>query len=237
MSAWMKLLIPLALGIVAAIVNFAVLKQSVSSREFVVARVPIESGQEITQDLLTTREVSGHAAAMLKSAVPAEGHESLVLGRRAGRHIEADDLLLWQDVNVPSELAPRPGEDALTISLDGVAVVPRLLIVGQEVTFIVNIEDDPTAVDPTQPLEAAARFEPIGPFRLLSIGPRLSRIADDDSGNDLDGGRNITIAIPATQGEKFDRMTQRLLDAISRSTYGQAAIRAMIIHSREDVTG
>jgi hypothetical protein len=65
--------------------------------------------------------------------------------------------------------------------------------------------------DIQKPLEPA-RFEVLGPFRLISVGERFKRPGNPQEEDRLDpGGNNVTIAVSAT----FDERTRRLLEVIN----------------------
>lgn len=221
MSNWIKLLLPLALGGIAAGVNWAIMNRIVAPETFVVANADVAAGEKLTEGMLSKRELSGEAAKLLQSAVPWKDVNTLVLNRRVARSLAKDDLLLWRDLEEPNELPLGEQEDALTLSLEGVAVVEQLLPIGKAVTFVIAKSQNETST----PEENADRFEKVGPFQLLSVGPRMTRIEDqDDAGS---GTRAITIAIPR---KPDDPMTPKLLNAISASEYGKSPIVAVIIH-------
>lgn len=65
--------------------------------------------------------------------------------------------------------------------------------------------------DIQKPLEPA-RFEVLGPFRLISVGERFKRPGNPQEEDRLDpGGNNVTIAVSAS----FDERTRRLLEVIN----------------------
>jgi hypothetical protein len=59
------------------------------------------------------------------------------------------------------------------------------------------------------PLEPA-KFEILGPFRLISVGERFKQAESPQEGEIDPGGNNVTIAVSA----KFDERTRRLLEII-----------------------
>lgn len=226
MTNWAKLLIPLTLGGIAAGINFAVMYHSIDPQEFIVAKQDLMAGEILIEELLQKQIISGEAAALMKSAIPWKEYQSLVAGRRLVRPLQKNDLLLWRDVASPEELELEPGEDAMAISLEGVAVVERFLPIGDYVTFVVATRPDFASESSV----SEDRFERVGPFRLLSAGPRMTRYSPDDTDAAI-SSRVVTIAIPG--GANLEDKTRRLLNALAQEHHGRSPLIAMIIHGAE----
>jgi hypothetical protein len=217
------------LGGGAALCNYWLVYVYTSPEEFICIIEDIAPG-EVILNKVQTQTLGGNVKSLLKVAVSGKDYESLLAGRRAARQLKKGDLLLWQDVIQPTELQPGLGEDGLSLSLDGVAVIPQLLLVGQRITFVVNppVRND-DLLSGRDSRTHSPEPELVGPFRLLSVGPRLNRTADDSDRSDP-AGRNITIAIPEAADGALDSSTRRLLLAIMGSDQDRSAIKAIILH-------
>jgi hypothetical protein len=231
MSIWLKLLIPVLLGGGAATCNYFLMFTYTNPKKFVSAKEDINSGDELLSKLEVV-DIPGRAQVLLKCAVTGDDYLSLLDGRRAARSLKKGDLLLWQDVVQPVELKPAPNEDALTLSLEGVAVIPQLLLVGQQITFVVKPAGDDVVVGPGSKPAGPREPELIGPFRLLSVGSRLNRVSADSERGDS-SGRTITVAIPATSEKFVDATTGRLLKSIIGNNRDQSLIKAIILRHPE----
>lgn len=231
MSIWLRLAIPIVLGSGAAACNYFLMYMYTNPQKFVSAKEDINAGEELLSKLEVV-DVPGHAQSLLKCAVSGDGYASLLGGVRASRQLRKGDLLLWQDVVQPVELKPSAGEDALTLSLEGVAVIPQLMNVGQQITFVVKPLSDEASVGSSSSSALSRGPERIGPFRLLSVGSRLNRVSNSTERGDS-FGKTITVAIPATSARDSDRNTNRLLKSIMGDSGDRSAIKAIILRGSE----
>jgi hypothetical protein len=236
MNNWLRLGIPVVLGLVAAGVNYTVMQHQVEPLKFLSVTRDVEPGETLAPEDLAEVTVSGEVATLAKAAIQAQDR-SLLMQRTVARRLKRNDLLLYSDVTNPAELKLEPGEASLGVSLGDVAIVPRLLLVGEEIGFLVNmrgtaVEPAATAGDGDPPPAGGPRAADVtylGPFRLLSVGERISRVQTEKvtSGND----RDICIAVPLSKetGQMSDT-ARRLVSAMAGNESGRSAIVAVVLH-------
>ncbi len=104
---------------------------------------------------------------------------------------------------------PVPGDpDKLKASL--IPYANRAILLGLKASRNYTRGDMFFQRDIQAPLELA-KFEVLGPFRLISVGERFKQVAGAEDEGRLDpGGNNVTIAVSAN----FDDRTRRLLQII-----------------------
>jgi len=181
------------------------------------------------------RSLNDNVAKLLRTAIPWD-ERAVLLGRPIPRPLQAGDLVLWRDATPPDrELSPLDGEASLPISLHDIDIIPSLLLVGEEIGFYV----DGAITTATQVKPSGSTFESpimvssqpgakepvyVGPFRLLSVGKRLTRTQEGASST-VDG-QVITIAFPVDKDGKTDRKTNLLLLARSQ----RSGVISIVLH-------
>mgnify|MGYP001459932159 CR=1 FL=1 len=71
-----------------------------------------------------------------------------------------------------------------------------------------------------------AKFEVLGPFKLISVGERFKQIGTSEEAENLStGGNNVTIAVSAN----FDERTRRLLEVINPNKANRTETTARIV--------
>ena len=219
MNHTIKLIIPIGLGIAAAVVNSMVLSAQTKPVKFVRAASDIPRGQVFTQDNLEVLEFPGiDARGLSKSAIP-WSEVGILLGQRAVRDLVAGDVVFFQDFGVRgAELNIRPGEVANQISIRELNLSDSTLIVGAQVMFRLR---------PNEGDEA----EWFGPCRLIAVGNRLTN-AVLNSGVSSSGGSVNTVwvatpAEPSTTAEK--RLAKALDDFAVQQVDGNARVLGLRI--------
>ncbi|MBY0525257.1 MAG: hypothetical protein K2R98_17755 [Gemmataceae bacterium] len=230
MSPWIKLAIPIGLGLVAAAINFYVMTDKPAPRAFAVAREDIRSGAPFKESSIGVMMVPGEVAGSFpRTAVP-YAHRETIYGRPATRDLKRGDMILWQDSSQPGwELSAGAGEEALPISLDGLSTVPRLIRVGDQVGFLIAQTGARTGKEPLVKT-GDPEVDYIGPFRVLSVGERISRDGDkksDRAGDD----RIITVAMKLGPNNKIDETTRKYLVARVGERSGTLRIVGLVLHS------
>src|SRR5262249_49190572 len=142
------------------------------------------------------------------------------------RDLAPGDLVLWQDATPPpAELKLPDDEEALPIPLSAIGHVPtKLLHVGDSIAFLVpRVQAKAGSLNLDE-----SGFQHLGPFRIVSIGGRLSRQAPSlvrESEEPV-----ITVAIQLNRdGKTLDEKTNRLLAAL-RSGRDGTPIAAIVLH-------
>lgn len=214
MNAWLKFLIPIGLGLAAAALNLAAVSQSRPEtwRGVRVAR-DLAAGEVLGAADLEPAELTGDPGSLARTAIPWSSM-GILLARPVPRALRAGDLVLWRDaVPEPEELSAAPGEKALMIALEGIAVQPTLLRVGDDVGFLVADDDEPS---PSVEGDGSADYLYLGPFSLLSVGERLSRGAGSGGGDP----RVISVAVRVDDQGRLDDRARRLVFATERGRRG-----------------
>ncbi|MBL8794120.1 MAG: hypothetical protein JNM56_09455 [Planctomycetia bacterium] len=234
MSSLMKLLVPILLGVAAGGLNWFVMTVKTSPRSFVAVSEDVKAGERFDEEKLKKLPVSGDVASLAETAVPWE-HRAVLFDRTSHRDLMKGDVVLWRDSSPPTAaLAAREDELALAISLEGVGFVPRLLLVGDEVGFLIGkpgrakLKTEPGL--PERPPEDP-EFEYVGPFRVLSVGERIGRKAGDEPGDGRDtDNKVITVAIQLQGPDRVpDAKTRRLLAAQQAGPESQRRVVAVVL--------
>jgi hypothetical protein len=229
MNNALKLLIPIALGIVAAAVNWFALQEKTAPGVYLKVKEDIRAGQPFTADILDRLEVPGDSGSLRETAVPYRD-KAVLYNSPSLRDLKKGDLVLWRDVK-PQMV---PGEDQLPISLEGISVVhPRLLAVGNEVTFVIDRNGNKTAAPSsstggTKSSESRPDLTYIGPFRIVTVDGQVARPEKESRG----GERLITLAIRRL-GENGvpNPSTTQLLEAIKARKEGRHKFVEMILNA------
>lgn len=189
MTPWMRMLLPVGFGIVAAAINFFVLRMMNQQTEFVSVKIQLVQGTPFTPANVQSLKVSGDAAKLNKSS-DRWNDVHTIYGRLAGCTLDVGELILRQDAEPVKELKPGPDEDAMVISLGTVEVEPKLLLIGEKIGFLIraarevdaeeNSEEEMSEEAAVAKLKRLKKPDPqdvdikyLGPFRLLSVGDRF----------------------------------------------------------------
>lgn len=234
MKTWLRLLIPLGLGLIAVVLNTRIMTDKLQPKVFVAISRNVGTDAVFSVNNIEPRSLNDNVAKLLQTAIPWE-ERAVLLGRPIPRPLHAGDLVLWRDATPPDrELSPMDGEASLPISLHDIDIIPSLLLVGEEVGFYVDgTIASAIQATPASPLDSQLTLpsqpgskEPVyvGPFRLLSVGKRLTRTQEGTSSSN--DGQVITIAFPVDKDGKTDRKTNQLLRARSQ----RSGIISIVLH-------
>ena len=213
MSA-LRVILPIVLGVVAALLNFVVLRGSIAPLELTTLRTEVKADTEITEDMLERLSVRADKE-IFKSAVP-YSERGLLLGRRVTRPISAGEVLLYADVhNLDEEnirLYLKPGETTLTIPVKSSRIAPGLRR-GDSVGVLVSMRP---ALELSKPVmrTPAATTRILGPFRLLSLGAPV----DPYRGVGFGAARLLLVAIKPGPNGQIDPKVAALQEAIAAGT-------------------
>ena len=169
MKNLVKFIVPLLLGIGAAVFNFVVLSNSVKKVSFIKATQEIKIGDEFA-DKVERLEVLDQHATSLKEAAVRFSDIGLLRGQTATRNLQPGDVVLYRDTGgLVGQIYDFRGDEiaALPVSLDGITTPPRM-----NVGDLVQLKIPPKLGDAPD----ATRW--IGPFRLLSVGSEISNTAE-----------------------------------------------------------
>jgi hypothetical protein len=240
MTPAIKLALAAGLGLVAAGVNMYVMNDRPAPRAFAVVRNDVRAGQTLDEASLGKTMIPGEVVAALpRTAVPYNQKETLY-GRQTTRDLKRGDLVLWQDTAQPGwELSAGPDEEVLPISLDGLSTVPRLIRVGDQIGFLLARRKPLPMTKGKVDLSAVNKPEDsevdyLGPFRVLSVGERVSREGKgpDRAGDD----RIITVAMKLGPDRKVDNLTRQLVLARMNEPGSMVRIVGLVLHSKQRAT-
>jgi hypothetical protein len=240
MNPMLKLVLPIGLGLLAGGLNWFAVKKGPPPRAMAVATAEIKAGDVFKESHFGKLMVPGELTDNLpKTAVPYEHLETLY-GRESTRDVKKGDMILWQDSTRPGwELSAMPDEKALPISLEGLSSVPKLIRVGDQIGFLVSKEQpvvkgaDAKSLDRRPPDELNLDY--IGPFRVLSVGERISRDNSDKTMSPRNGDeRVITVAVKMGTDGQIDARTRKLISArYGEKTVGQRIVGIVFDSSRK----
>jgi hypothetical protein len=178
----------------AAVINMMVLQARTNTVTFIQASRDVKLGELFTMDDLAQLPIPGTQAALLKNtAIPFENIGVLV-GQPALRDFMVGDIVFFRDFDLQGEtLQLRHGEVAQQVTLTGVEVPTSTLNIGNELYFFVQMDPE-------------AETERIGPFRLVSVGDRVSNSIDptDSSG----AAKVITVAVKKAPNNDEEKTQQ-----------------------------
>lgn len=174
MSYTIKLLIPIALGIAAAMVNMAIMSSRLAPVGFVQVTRDIKVGEVFTAADLAMLPIAGNQAERLMKTAFDYASVGKLIGRPAQRQFYDGDIVFFRDFEVgAARYELRKGERGVPVPLVlGCAKPPRLEI-GDMVKL--RFKTDP---------EASSALH--GPYRVISIGDRIERQASNSEKQDYD---------------------------------------------------
>lgn len=167
-----------------------------------------------------------------------------VVGMPSVKSYTGGELLLRDDLRTPPP-AMDLGQDerALPIPVDTRNFVPSLVNPGDLISFLVGGVPTPAAPphDPDNPDEPPAtppapstrvpgmKAEPIGPFRVLSIGNRLGSAEVMKASGQPQYQENVIMIAVKVQGDQLEPKAARLMNLLNLSGTRQAGV---LLHPR-----
>ena len=225
MNNWMKLALPLGLGLLAGVMHYQLLVTRLTPVAYTQANRDLNPGDRFDDDNLVPVNLTGDHERLAKILVPWKSR-SVLYGWRSARELKKGDVVFFRDSVEKSQLTENGStEIAISVKLDRRIIVrPESLRVGAALNFVLNEEEesnsDPRMVRDLKtgewklvPQEGATVT--LGPVRILSIG--ADTIYDGrPSANSAYDPRNITLAFPrdAQSGDLVPWAT-RLLRALT----------------------
>lgn len=171
--------IPICLGVAAAILNLMAVRSATSTVDLTVVNADVKAGTPLTEDMLGRLTVRADKD-VFRSAVRYEDRGVLV-GRPVARPLVAQEVVLLADIRLSGTFDVRanlrPGERSLTLTVKTTRIVPGLRV-GDEVDVVLSGDPDPPAEsgDPPRRPTPAARggrtLGTVGPFRVVGLGER-----------------------------------------------------------------
>jgi hypothetical protein len=200
MNYTVKLLIPIGLGIAAAVINWMAISARTRPIEFTTVARAFKVGETITTDELQPVEVPAHLAARLMDTAIPYKEKGTLSGQVVLRQLEPGDLILWQDKPIEGPRIDWQERDqrAVTVPLSGAEIPP--IRVGDWVSFLIPVPDEHG--------RDVRRW--VGPFRLVTVGDQRTFGAAATQRFD-----HVTVAFPDRLEEKhlvLQKFIQRRLE-------------------------
>ena len=207
-----KLLIPIAIGVAAALVNSMILAARTAPVEFVRVSQDVPVGTPFTDANLEVIEFPGQEARQLdRTAVP-WAEKGVLLGRTAVRDLLGGDLVFYRDFDVRgAQINLYAGEVARSLSLSGMNVSEEVLTIGNDLHVRLEAEEEETA-------------DWYGPCRLVAVGGRVSNsVLGDRIGRSGSASETIWVAVPEVPKTPDQRRVVEALDRYDSGRYSKNA--------------
>ena len=213
MSNTLKLLIPILLGIAAAIVNFIVLSGATTEVSLVVAANDIRVGDLFDGNYEKIAMPQNHVSGLLDHRVAIKFANAGVLsGQRSSvRNLKKGDLILYSDFDIRDSVAidfRKNDEVARTIQLDGNRIYAANI--GDWIWFEIP-KYNRQAADPQGNFRFESVPEKIGPYRIIGIG---SQVEAQSEGYTFKGD-SVTVAYPRQPKQEDILKIKKLNDFVT----------------------
>jgi hypothetical protein len=198
-----RLLVPVALAVLAGGINFVVIKKSTATLDLVVVKEKVKADTPLTEEMFGKLSLRADQA-VFKSAVP-YADRGVLLGRQLTRELAEGEAVLFADVRSQlDDIRPllRPGESSLTLTLKAGRMATGIRP-GDEVMFLIGTQrgvSDSTG--------KGARL--LGPFRVLALADRAERGV---SGTGPDEPRKLIVAVTFAADGRLEDKGQQLEEA------------------------
>ncbi len=225
MNNWMKLALPIGLGILAGVMHYQLLVPQLTPHAYVQVNRDLRPGDRFDSSCLTRIDLPGDFKRLSEALVPWE-HRKVLSGWHATRELRNGDIVFLSDTS-DYNLALGPNEVAQAVELGQGMVTPGSFRVGAALRFRMSRSDRDSSADrdvkPTMTKDPVTdawisvrptESRTLGPLRILAIG--ADTIHDGRlSTKDTYDPRNVTLAFPCDPrtGELIP-WADRLLDAL-----------------------
>lgn len=102
MSRWLKLGIPVGLGILAMFLNWMAGMSSLEPSYFVRINTDMRPGDKFSEENLSVLELRGPTGTLQATAIPWKDR-SVLFNRECARELKKGDILFWRDATPPPE--------------------------------------------------------------------------------------------------------------------------------------
>lgn len=207
MNHWKQLGIPVAIGLVAAVLNWYSVSSKLQPLPYVGVSEHVNPGDAISKDMLVRLEINGDPG-LAQAALPWD-QRAILFGWRATRRLQKGSLILRRDV-IPDGAAVGPDEREFTVSLPDLDAPPDLYE-DCHVSFALT-DDRRLQSDPKGGMFGAASDDDgfVGPFRVVAITYQASK---ETAATGIPRIDRLTLVTTATTGSGE---MERLLRAFHR---------------------
>jgi len=190
-----KILIPLALGILAAFVNYLILSSSTAKLDFVTVdkEVPRDAPIELInlRKLSVPKEFQG-----LRQTMVPWNERGVLSGKRVLRPIRPNDPIFFADTDFEGDwLDLKDGEKLFPVNIGELEFDPTLLRIGNYIQFRVSLYKN-------------AEPEWIGPYRVVAVGSKLRNDQDGPTSSRQSSAQSIGIAYNKENPSMGDSLTK-----------------------------
>lgn len=167
MDHWKQLGVPVALGLVAAALNWYSVSSKIQPKSYVGVNQHVNPGDKITKQMLTKLEINGDHG-LTRAALPWE-QRSILFDWHATRRLQRGSLILRRDVRSDSA-AVAPDEYSFAVDVSDFET-PADLYEDSFVSFALTNDDRYQHADPNaERFGTRTKDQPfIGPFRVAAI--------------------------------------------------------------------
>lgn len=214
-----RLVIPMALGLAAAGINWMMLASKAGTVQFVAATRDLEAGDPLTPADFEPIELPLQFAGLNATAIP-YAEVGLLAGQVAQRALTRGDLLFFRDTTIRGlPLDRRDGEELFFVDISNVPVVPRLVRVGYYIWFRI-------------PSDRGEGGDPLwaGPFRIVSVD---SVIASDEQ-HATRQPEAVTVAYRRGESVPHDRQIDQLERFCDRQRLEKASLLSVRVRPTAD---
>ena len=214
MNYTVKLLIPTVLGLAAAGVNWVMLSSKAGTVNFIAVTRDVQVGERFQKSDFQTVELPLQFQSLSETAIP-YSEIGLLAGQVAQRSLVHGDMLFYRDTTIRGLSIDRRGDEELYfVDISDVAVVPRLLQIGDYISFRVPPARIATKADPDW----------IGPFRIVSVGTSIN--------NDGEVEKEVPSTVTVAYARGNDPVLDQEIDDLERFCDRQSLEEARLLSVR-----
>jgi len=261
MNNWIGLLIALSLAMIAGVLNWKYLERKTDEVEtvsFVAIKdgVSMEPGDKFLENHFAKLDVPKKNAGYLQQSAVLFEDRHTVVSMKALHRYRGGDVILRQELKTPpEELNLEKGELGFWVPVGGTSFVSSLITPGDMVSFYISTsrgirptlptqepeteQEDPEKWNlegkPQVPVIEEGPAELIGPFRVISVGPRLGSFEVSRAAGTRSAQENVLgIAIKTNATGLLEPQGMKLKDRVLTSGFRQAGV---LLHPRTKKTG
>ena len=199
MNGWIRLLLPIGLGVTAAVMNMTIMARRLSPVTYVGIRDNLETGERIEAYHLFPVQLSGQTDASDPIFIRWEDRHILV-GVTARQELEGGAVITRRVLRTSAAEVPED-KVAFHVSISGTPNVPRNIVPGELLQFYVA-------------RQTSEETDYLGPFEVHAVGERIS---DDPSSPSQGNEQVLTLLSDVDPGTaRLPADAEALIEAGSR---------------------
>jgi len=221
MNYTLKLLIPVALGLAAAAINYFALAARMQPISYIRVTSDLQVGDVFEASSIEAMPVPPDFGHLDETAIPFSDR-GVLLRQRVNRKFGKGDVVFWRDIEVRGpQLDLRTDEDVLLVSTQGsLRPDPSLLRVGSYISFRFS--------ESAREKSTESQIQTVGMFRVVSIGGTVTSAVE---GASTRGDPNlIGVAVKKTAAGAEDPKRRQLESLIDAQQLGQMELLQVHLH-------